>query len=283
MLMSISLSHHPKVATAAAPPPPPPVHARTATHTQSHTHTHTPPCAPAVAQAAGPAGPALPDMAMAAAAHAAASTSDIAGQHLHGLAMWASDRLGVVQTIDPAAFDTLRTSLSGLLEGVRDALHIETAHHTVHWTNTLVLGVQQLVTALHMPGVGGASVESMLAAQEAMKVRAHCAHRCICAHARIYSFTHTCRGAWTHVLTFCVCVRACVPQPHKPPHKHLTSQHTRHMQAAVAGATAVSAEAVSVARAAGAVTTAGEMPAGLSGLLQVCRHAEEPMWAGMLN
>lgn len=132
-----------------------------------HAHDDDPhPMRPVVCPAA--AAPSLPEMAMAA-------TSAMASDHavsssLQGLAMWAADRLSVVQTIDPASYDIMHNSLTELLEGLRGVLDQHSAEHTTSWTNALVLGVQQLVTTLHAPGTAGTSVEAIVAAQEAMQV-----------------------------------------------------------------------------------------------------------------
>lgn len=105
---------------------------------------------------------------------AATSSTSPDATSLQGLALLAADRLGVVQDIDPDAYELMRSSLAGLMEGVRSTL--ESGSHVVApeptplpWTNALVLGVQQLVTTLRAPGTGGVSIEAMMAAQQAME------------------------------------------------------------------------------------------------------------------
>ncbi len=131
------------------------------------------------------------------------------GLDLAALSSFAAEKLTVVQTLDPQAYETLSTSLASMFTGIESAImETNSQVHLGPWTNALVLGVQQLVTTLRAPA-GGVSLEAIVAAQEAMQVALS--------------------GAFT--------------------------------------------EATAMARAAGALTTsgaaAGELPAGLSGLLQL--------------
>ncbi len=115
-----------------------------------------------------------PDVAASVAASYAAGAGSLHASQLSQLAAWAVDKLAVVQSMDPAAYDSLRTSVDGVMANlqavVADAGPASPATpHLPTWTNALVLGVQQLVTTLRAPGTGGASIEAMLAAQEAMQ------------------------------------------------------------------------------------------------------------------
>ncbi|KAF5827894.1 ABC1 family-domain-containing protein [Dunaliella salina] len=89
---------------------------------------------------------------------------------LQGLGLWASEKLAVVQSIDPESYRTMHSVLESLLVGTQDAVSHQVAPELVaSWTNALVLGVQQLVTSLHTPEAAGVSIEGLLAAQEAMQ------------------------------------------------------------------------------------------------------------------
>ncbi|KAJ9524327.1 hypothetical protein QJQ45_008527 [Haematococcus lacustris] len=92
---------------------------------------------------------------------------------LEGLTSWASQRLSAVHAVDPDLHSSLQhslASLTGALQSTLTEYAISSQASPVPWTNALVLGVQQLVTTLYAPGAGHASIEAMVAAQEAMQL-----------------------------------------------------------------------------------------------------------------
>ncbi|KAJ9524782.1 hypothetical protein QJQ45_024403 [Haematococcus lacustris] len=92
---------------------------------------------------------------------------------LEGLTSWASQHLSAVHAVDPDLHSSLQHSLASLTGALQSTLTdyaISSQASPVPWTNALVLGVQQLVTTLYAPGAGHASIEAMVAAQEAMQL-----------------------------------------------------------------------------------------------------------------
>ncbi|GFH09697.1 eyespot assembly protein, ABC1 kinase family [Haematococcus lacustris] len=92
---------------------------------------------------------------------------------LEGLTSWASQHLSAVHAVDPDMHSSLQHSLASLTGALQSTLTdyaISSQASPVPWTNALVLGVQQLVTTLYAPGAGHASIEAMVAAQEAMQL-----------------------------------------------------------------------------------------------------------------
>ncbi len=54
------------------------------------------------------------------AAHAA--TAGLPGGSIEGIAVWAADRLATIQSYDPASYDTMRNSMTALLEAFKDVM-----------------------------------------------------------------------------------------------------------------------------------------------------------------
>mmetsp|Transcript_16307 Transcript_16307/g.35263 ORF Transcript_16307/g.35263 Transcript_16307/m.35263 type:complete len:1034 (+) Transcript_16307:166-3267(+) len=110
------------------------------------------------------------DTMTAAASVASLSTSAAIDATVSGLAMWAAEKLAVVQSIDPASFQVMQGSLNDVTAAIKETLEYEATAQAMQWTNALVLAVQQLVVTLRAPdGSAGGSVGSMLAAQQAME------------------------------------------------------------------------------------------------------------------
>ena len=86
--------------------------------------------------------------------------------NLQALASIAADRLSTLETIDPASFQLLQSSMDQLMSGLHDMLNREAGEQAVQLTNALVLGVQQLVAMSRLEEAGGAySVDAMAEAQ----------------------------------------------------------------------------------------------------------------------
>lgn len=106
------------------------------------------------------------------AADAAASlATDAAQASMLALGTWASDRLATVATLDPESYGVMRASLDDVMAAAQGLLDAQAGSLVLGWTNALVLGVQQLMTTVRMAEAGsasGASIESMMAAQQAM-------------------------------------------------------------------------------------------------------------------
>ncbi len=113
---------------------------------------------------------ASPHVAMAADAAASLAT-DAAQASMLALGTWASDRLATVATLDPESYGVMRASLDDVMAAAQGLLDAQAGSLVLGWTNALVLGVQQLMTTVRMAEAGsasGASIESMMAAQQAM-------------------------------------------------------------------------------------------------------------------
>lgn len=113
---------------------------------------------------------ASPHLAVAADAAAALAT-DAAQASMLALGTWASDRLATVATLDPESYGVMRASLDDVMAAAQGLLDAQMGGLVLGWTNALVLGVQQLMTTVRMAeagSAGGASIESMMAAQQAM-------------------------------------------------------------------------------------------------------------------
>ena len=85
------------------------------------------------------------------------------------LAMLAADKLSVLQTLDPAAYEGMRSNLAEIMDALKEALEAQAGGQSQVYTNSLVLAVQQLVSSLREPGAGGLNVDAMVASQEALQ------------------------------------------------------------------------------------------------------------------
>ncbi|KAG2484763.1 hypothetical protein HYH03_016417 [Edaphochlamys debaryana] len=111
---------------------------------------------------------ASPHVALAADA-AATMAVDAAHASVLALATWATDRIDTVAAIDPESYGIMRSTLDELLGTIQKIVDSQAGDVVLGWTNALVLGVQQLVTALRFGPESGATIESMVAAQQAMQ------------------------------------------------------------------------------------------------------------------
>eukprot|EP00798_Chlamydomonas_sp_ICE-L_P022750 gene22750-29917_t len=103
--------------------------------------------------------------------YTAALASSSVDSTLTNLLAWANERIAVVASIDPQSYISMGGSLNELVDGLKQSLGSETSTLAAGYTNALVLGVQQLVTALSLTGDGvgdGTTIGTMVAAQDAL-------------------------------------------------------------------------------------------------------------------
>lgn len=104
-----------------------------------------------------------------------------------------ANKLAIVESVDPAAAAALDGSMAQLLTGLGDALHFNLQQQAQQQTTGLVLGLQQMVTALKFNS-SGITVHGMAAAQEALAATAVVSPAARCRST--LSSSHSSTTAW---------------------------------------------------------------------------------------